>query len=195
MRVCILGSPRSGTTTLFRYISESLRLEGFNEPYNRRMDKKFGERNITENDLWKKDNVVIKHLFEQLNKEQMFRLEHSFDKVLIIYRKNLTESIESWIHGYWTDNWDKPYKYKEKNYSFPGKERLKKNITNIRLAEIEIAKSLPYETFFYEDLYFKQECKDRLKDFLNITTDKFDYFLLSSNKLRKYKDDIKLTLL
>ena len=89
MRVCILGSPRSGTTSLYKYLTNSLELEGLNEPYNKRMDQRFGKRNLTEYDIWERDNLVVKHLSMQLDRNQIPLLEEHFDKIVLIYREDV----------------------------------------------------------------------------------------------------------
>jgi len=70
MRICILGSPRSGTTTLLDYISESLELKKYNEPYLEINFEKWDEINITEDNIWEDNNTVVKHQIFQLTKEQ-----------------------------------------------------------------------------------------------------------------------------
>jgi len=189
MRVCILGSPRSGTTSLYKYLTNSLELEGLNEPYNKRMDQRFGKRNLTEYDIWERDNLVVKHLSMQLDRNQISLLEDHFDKIVLIYREDVKSASESWLCGNYSGNWDKKYNYNDIIYRYDEEEAkfLLETDMKERYKDIEFYKTLPFFTVTYENLFYSDKDKIRLKEYFNITDNKFDFYFDIKNKLRQEK--------
>ena len=179
MRICILGSPRSGTTSLLNYISESLNIFKLNEPYN-------SDFPITEQSTWPKDNMAVKHLMHQLSNKQKLDLHKHFDKVVCIYRKDLKASSESWLTGYYTGNWSLPYTYAETKAIENSKLNIysKEFIKQKRKQEIKEINQLKYFTITYEDLFYSDKDKKRLNKYLNIKSPLLEY-LDTSKRLRK----------
>lgn len=191
MRICIVGTSRSGTTSLLNYICHSLSLDGITEPFNNSL----GERNITEYDIWKKPNTVVKHLIEQVPKDKLNILNNYYDKVILIFREDSKAAAQSWLAAEASLSWDRHYNYEsiisnlneEKVY-----RKLKEDITK-RERLVALIKSLNYFTTTYEDLFLSGRDVKKIKDFLSITSVKYDYLLDSSRKLRK-DNPIKKTL-
>ena len=185
MRICILGSARSGTTTLLDYISESLELKRLNEPYQTLIDEQWGERNITENEIWKDKNTVVKHLVNQLSHEQKVTLPRYFDKIVCIYRKDLEQSAESFLAAYHSNNWNRPYTYSssEAIKKTSQNTHVKKWVIEYRKKEIKEFKELEYFTVTYEDLFYSDKDKVRLNEYLGITNPCYNILNLK-NKLR-----------
>lgn len=185
MRICILGSPRSGTTSLMEYISDSLKINRVNEPYNSIIDTRWGKRDITEDSIWRDKNTVVKHLIFQLTLEQKKTLKDYFDKVVCIYRKDLKSSSESWLAGYHSDNWNRPYTYKDSKAFKSTKKnaQIKNNIIEHRIKEIQEIKELGYFTVTYEDLFYSDKDKIKLNKYLGITNPSL-HILDPVNKLR-----------
>jgi hypothetical protein len=178
MRVCILGSPRSGTTSLLNYISESLNISKLNEPYN-------SDLPITEQSTWLKDNMAVKHLMHQLSNKQKLNLHKHFDKVVCIYRNDLEQSAESFLAGYRSNNWNRPYTYSssEAIKKTSQNAHVKKWVIGYRKKEIKEFKELKYFTVTYEDLYYSDKDKVRLNEYLGITNPCYNILDLK-NKLR-----------
>jgi hypothetical protein len=185
MRICILGSPRSGTTSLMEYISDSLKLNRYNEPYSYSSGTQLRKNNVTEDNIWRDKNTVVKHLMFQLSTEQKKTLRDSFDKVVCIYRKDLKSSSESWLAGYYSDNWERPYNYKDTKAYRPTKinTESKNFIIQQRIKEIKEIKELGYFTVTYEDLFYSDKDKLKLNNYLGITNPSLD-ILDPINKLR-----------
>jgi len=198
MRICILGSPRSGTTSLMEYISDSLKINRVNEPYNSIIDTRWGKRDITEDSIWRDKNTVVKHLIFQLTSEQKKNLKDHFDKVVCIYRKDLKSSSESWLAGYHSDNWNRPYTYKDSKAFETTKKnaQIKNNIIEHRIKEIQEIEELGYFTVTYEDLFYSDKDKIKLNNYLGITNPSI-HILDPVNKLRldSIKAPINKTLL
>lgn len=186
MRICILGSPRSGTTSLMEYISDSLKIKRINEPYNDTIDTRWGKRNITEDNIWKDENTLVKHLIFQLNSEQKKTLRNYFDKIVCIYRRDLKSSSESWLAGYHSNNWNKPYSYKDSEAIKPTKKnaQIKNIIIEHRIKEIHEMKELGYFTVTYEDIFYSDKGKVKLNKYLGITNPSL-HILDPVNRLRK----------
>jgi len=189
MRICILGSPRSGTTTLLDYISESLELKKYNEPYLEINFEKWDEINITEDNIWEDNNTVVKHQIFQLTKEQKETLPRYFDKIVCIYRKDLEQSSESWLAAYHSNNWNKPYTYlsNEAKNKTNSNSRVKKWVIEHRTKEIQEMKESGYFTVTYEDLFYSNKDKIRLNEYLSITNPCYDILDLKN----KYRIDPK----
>ena len=82
MRICILGSPRSGTTSLMEYISDSLKIKRINEPYNDTIDTRWGKINITKGTISKADNTLVKHLIFQLHSKKKKPFRNYFNTIV-----------------------------------------------------------------------------------------------------------------
>lgn len=87
MRILIIGTPRSGTTTLMNAIAYGLNYRPLNEPFNPRLEHNEYSEEMT--------NIVLKTLSHHLTFEGLDRLSKTFDKIILLSRKNRIEVWES----------------------------------------------------------------------------------------------------
>lgn len=195
MRVCIVGTSRSGTTSLMNYVSYSLNLNCIVEPYNEGIYTINKPKDADEYKNWEQPNTVVKHLITQVPKDKLYNLEDYFDKVIVIHRVNLLEAAESWVVAENTKSWDRHYHY-ESSISKTDPLILKDLVLEEVKRRVWLAyriKKLNYFTTTYEDLYTYGIDFNRVKEYLNIETTEYDYLLDGSRRLRKNKP-IKKTL-
>ena len=195
MRICILGTSRSGTTSLMNYVSYSLKLSCIVEPYNEGKYAKNGPKQADEYKNWEKPDTVVKHLFSQVPKNKLYKLDKYFDKVIVIHRVNLLEAAESWIAANVSNSWDRHYHY-ETSISKLDPHTIQHEVIEEVKRRAWMAlklKKLNYFTTTYEDLFIYGKDFNRVKEYLEIKTTEYDYLLDGSRKLRK-DNPIKKTL-
>lgn len=158
MKILIIGSARSGTTTLLNAFVKVLGLKKFGEPWNKglRGDK------ILPWPFTFPTNCVVKTLIEHkpdtfIGTYEEFYLEliKQFDKVIILSRKDKKEALISWTYAfeYNRDNhtaWHKPYTPDISNLDL---NKYLADINNIYALLNSISKTVDIETTWYEDLY------------------------------------------
>jgi len=62
MRILIYALPRTDSNNLTHYIANSLHYKEIIEPYN---EQRFWDKDLTEFDIWERDNVVVKMIIGQ----------------------------------------------------------------------------------------------------------------------------------
>jgi hypothetical protein len=91
MKILIIGTARSGTTTLTNAIAHALNLKEIIEPFNPNVSYVY-------NPIQK--NIVLKTLISQHNTlEELVDLSNSFDKTILISRRDRVASWESECNG------------------------------------------------------------------------------------------------
>jgi hypothetical protein len=187
MRVCILGTSRSGTTSLMKYAYLSLNLLPIVEPYNKSSYRKHSPQKRNEYMIWEQPKVLVKHLISQVPKDKLYKLQDYHDKVVLIHRVNIYEASESWVAAVMTQRWDKDYNYESSLSSKDQKEvqaMLKKEIQRRKWLADRV-KELNYFTTTYEDIFINGKDRERLKKYLEISDDTYSYLLNSDRRLRK----------
>lgn len=177
MRILVYALPRTGSNNLTRYIANSLYYKEIIEPYHH--DRKW-DWQLTEADIWERDNVVVKMIIGQGG--YLFEdLKPKFDKVVILYRENLKEQAESYVHAANSDDWHIPYVYD------PSKVTEEEYIEAYEAfqSRIDDLKSIDEFTVKYEDLYIAGIGKDELDQHLGITNKKYRFMLDGKNKYRR----------
>jgi hypothetical protein len=87
MNILIIGTPRSGTTSLANAIGHSLSLKILIEPFHPKgFNKPYSPLN---------KNVVLKTLIQHQTFDDLKELSHNFDKVILLSRKNREDIWES----------------------------------------------------------------------------------------------------
>ena len=187
MRVCIIGTSRSGTTSLMKYVHLSLNLLPLIEPYNKSSHRKHSPLDRNEYMIWEQPKVLVKHLITQVPEDKLYNLDKYFDKVILIHRVNLIEAAESWVAAVMTQRWDKDYNY-ETSLSSKDQDEVKEMLTNEIQRRKWLAKKvkeLNYFTTTYEDIFIHGSDRKRLKEYLEITDDSYAYLLNNDRRLRK----------
>jgi hypothetical protein len=187
MRILIYALPRTGSNNLTHYIANSLHYREIIEPYN---EERFWDKDLTESDIWKKDNVVVKMMFGQggyWHKD----LKDKFDKIVVLYRENTKEQAESYAHATKSTDWHARYTYNPANISEEEYLEAYKSFDD-RMRKIN---RLNEFTVKYEDLYISGTDRDRLDEYVGITNKSFRFILDSSNRYRRNDMEEKRTLI
>lgn len=180
MKLLIVGTPRSGTTSLIRGIGN----QGFfkyGEPFNPVRKGFTGNYNDILNDLNTTKNIVVKCLCEQIPIDTKYypidpidfyrQFAKKFDRVILLDRSDMWKHKQSmvfliWrlvnkksVHSRWT--WDEiPNKFKKEEYpALKWEERLLKQKKDL----IKLSDYIDIPIIYYENLY----SKDRVRS-LNI---------------------------
>lgn len=187
MRILIYSLPRTGSNNLTHYIANSFHYREIIEPYN---EFRFWDKDITESDIWKRDNVVVKMIIGQ-GGYWYEDIKDKFDKTVILFRENLKEQAESYAHASKSVDWHAPYTFTSTSIS---EEEYKKAYTKLE-NRIDELKSIDAFKVSYEDLYISGIDKNRLDEYLGITNKSFRFLLDSKNKYRRDLTEVKKTLI
>lgn len=151
MKVLIIATRRSGSTSFGKALSKCLNIPFICEPFNTTFDS----------GITKKDSYVVKTMIEQKPVEFYIDYAKKFDKVFLITRKNINRVYESLYYQlYMRDNgtkdgfWHAKYLLPEfdgENLDY--KKELYTDIVNHNtlLGQFARLKKIPY--IYYEDLY------------------------------------------
>lgn len=184
MNFLIISSPRCGSTSLQKSISNSYNSKLINEPYS--------SWGIKHNN-YKLDNVVVKTMFHQIDNERVIlenlslsyfdkcydfycNLIPKFDNVILLGRENIKEHAESLINLYnGSSASNVKYEYKFNIDLNPTLEQL--SLENRYIKKLSDNFNIPIDT--YESIYYG--------DGLQNKKIKLDYNILDTkNKLRQF---------
>lgn len=188
MRILLLCEPRSGSTNLAKWFSLYPEFTVFQEPLN---PLGTDYKKITPVSEWKYDtkHLVVKEIYTP-NKKLQELIEFS-DKIILLYRENETEQLESWMVASETNQWSVEWmkdrvqisnENLKKDYFLSLKTGFKENYLNKK----------EYFKISYEELYY-QNGIERILEHLNIEcleNSNFPY----GKKYRIEKADIKRLL-
>lgn len=161
MIITIIAEPRSGSTNLANWFLNKKEFTILYEPItNPNME---WYQNGTSPKFWKYDtsNIIIKETYyPDIDFSELIQIS---DKVIILYRENEKEQIESWLNANKTKNWDKEWVFKEElikelDYSFfiQIKNRIKKEYLDKNYFKIS-----------YEELYYNNGFQ-KVVDYINL---------------------------
>ena len=182
MRILIYALPRTGSNNLTHYIANSFHYREFIEPYH---EERFWDTDLTEFDIWERDNVVVKMMFGQ-GGYWYNNIKDKFDKVIILYRENTKEQAESYAYATKGKDWHSPYIYEPSKVTEEEYQETYKMFS--RKKEIDALEGFKIS---YENLYTTGIDKDRLDQYLGITTKSFRFLLDNKNKYRKSNMEVK----
>jgi hypothetical protein len=196
MKILIIATPRSGSTTLTNSIAVVLGYDKYHEPFNY-SHPYLANRTIP--DQYPED-VVIKTLFHQLPLDSdnpfLFYKDEilKYDKVIILARQDLKASYESFNHNLVHNEngpWHLPYMYKETDFNL----NLYKDYLKWTSDIIEFSRISNIEMTWYEDLYFG----DRKKNIQTINNWNIDIsaeqLITTLKNRKKYRINNKETLI
>jgi hypothetical protein len=191
MKICILATGRCGSTSLYSCIKEHLNVEYtfLEEPFDRYKTTKKG---LTID--FNTPNVLIKTLIGQIpnEKDGMMVYEwifQTFDKVILLDRKNKIEQVESF--AFHTTNNIKDRHNRKRVYYFNSisDEVMDKWELDINIASeflTTLSKENNKKIYYYEDLFVNKDqlIIDEIFKYLNLTPIKesIDRWIISDNK-------------
>jgi len=162
MRILIISLPRTGSSTLTNKYRLNYNLKAIEEPFSEPNDGKYSIEDISKN------NLIVKTIIGQIpkneNNEIIFWYNQSltFDKVILLSRKDLKACIESTSYLYY--NAIRGFEYNE-SYEWhltPNHEVISKYIYKCESDLNKLSKLLNIDIIYYEDIY-DLNSKDRLR--------------------------------
>jgi hypothetical protein len=189
MVITIIAEPRSGSTNLADYFKSNKDFTILQEPLNK-YGKSYQKNNPINKWTYNTKHLLIKEIYDP-NKNLKELIQFS-DKIIILYRENKNEQLESWLVAKVTNNWRG--KWVNSKIHIPNKE-LKIQFFNKMVNEFEIEYRLNNNMFkiSYEELYYKNGF-EKIVNYLNIDSVKnidFPY----GQKYRLDKIEINKTLI
>lgn len=185
MVITILAEPRSGSTNLTNWFYFNKNFTTLFEPLNP-ISKWFQNGKEPKDYKYKTKHLCLKEVYYP-HKEWDSLLSIS-DKVIVLYRENGQEQLESFLSALTTNNWDKSYVYKIENNNFINekKEYFKTLKSEFKQKYVDTSE---YFKISYEELYYNDGFQ-KIVDYLNlecVTNENFPY----GQKYRINIDDLK----
>jgi hypothetical protein len=180
MRILIIALGRSGGYQLNIWLSLELGYKMIHEP------------NIT-NESTEGDNIVVKHLITDIEKENDIDYKN-WDKIIGLIREDVRECAISQTVAIQKDQWRVGYEVSD--------EWIKENeITiqhyegwvNDKIQAINQIKEISLMVT-YEGIYYTKEDIKKIKDYIGISNTKYEHILDNTNRLRN-KSKLKRKLL
>ena len=167
MIITILAEPRSGSTNLALWFKFQKNFTVFIEPLNPDMRAYDEYKNGVSPKLWEYNtsNLLVKEICNS-NTTDMPELLEMSDKIVLLYRKNKFQQMESWLNATTSGKWYE--KWKPNNLIINNKENKIKYFNNMK--ESFKTDYLDNDSFFkisYEELYNGDGFK-RFLNYLNI---------------------------
>lgn len=188
MKIAILTSARSGSTSLFHFIEETLSVKKYlcvSEPFNAYWRNPAGLKTYDIDFFENKSDVFIKTFVSELQRPKSFLNDEDgywqwffnyFDRVVILDRRDKdlqSESLTYHMKKKDLSSWQKKQYYDLSNIEKEEFENSKTILINDSNKMHELSK-LGYPVFYFEDLFIK---KDK-----NIAADLFEYLNLELNE-------------
>lgn len=196
MKICIYAQGRSGSTSLYKLISNHFGDEyiKYDEPFNIFSNKKLGLDDIHITDILSNTNIIIKTLhyntINGLNEKEMpdFLFKH-FDKIIFLIREDTISQSESYLYRTNSNayNWHTPEKYDLSIIS--EKELIEKNKEYINSNNflISYCNEIEFPIYTYEDIFVKKNINsiNQIFDYLGISLEHDLYSEWVLNPLKK----------
>jgi hypothetical protein len=163
MVITILAEPRTGSTNLANWFNSNNDFTILQEPLNK-YGKSYKKNKPINTWSYNTPHLLIKEIYDP-NKNLKELIEFS-DKIIILYRKNKKEQLESWLVAMVTNNWG--VKWVNRKINIPDKE-LKIEIFNkmVNGFEKEYRSCDNMFKISYEELYYYNGF-EKIVNYLNI---------------------------
>jgi len=150
MIVTILSEPRSGSTNLTNWFYFNKKFTTLFEPLNPSSEW-FQNETEPKDYKYNTKHLCIKEVYYP-HKEWKSLISVS-DKIIVLYRENAQEQLESFLNSVKTNNWANPYVYKSESNSFLDEKTNYFNTLKLEFREKYINNS--FFTISYEELYYE----------------------------------------
>ena len=184
MIITILAEPRSGSTNLANWFYFNKKFTTLFEPITSSDKEWFKNGASPKSWEYNTEHLLIKETYYP--RVDFSELLSVSDKIIILYRENATEQIESWLNANKTNNWDRKWVFKEELI----KDADTAYFNEIKMGMKDNYLDKDYFNISYEELYYNSGFK-RILDYLNISEledKRFPY----GQRLRKNKEIKKL---
>jgi len=182
MKILIIATPRSGSTSLIRGLGKILSLERIPEPFNRHSQRcKTYPYPIRENSVLKS---IVDQVPKEYNGAEYFfkHFSKEFDNVIILGRRSFWDQYNSFISAVDSDIWHRRYIKVE----HPFEKEHYESLTRLRQLLDECSEKLNIPITWYEDLYSgDKELIKKITDPWNLEFD-FDKLYSWINPAKKY---------
>jgi uncharacterized protein YrzB (UPF0473 family) len=162
MVITILAEPRSGSTNLTNWFYFNKNFTTLFEPAN--PVSKWYQNEITPKDYkYNTKHLCIKEIYyPDINWDSLLTIS---DKIIVLYRENGKEQLESFLNSIKTNNWHLPYVYKTSENSIT-----KEKTEYFKILKSEFKEKYVNKDFFkisYEELYYNNGFQ-KILDYLNM---------------------------
>lgn len=212
MKILILGTPRSGSTSLVKFIGSHISLSHYKmmiEPFNETLypNKEYDKDRGSILYLNKFDNILVKSLFLLGHEEyptksfdniyEYLKWCYSFfDKVIILDRKDKIAQSESFVINETANrerglSWHTPKVYDLTKIETSYIETMINRYTESSKILYDISQNEGYPIFYYEDIFLNQDIKilKNLLDYLEMEINMNAYENYISSPYRKVRID------
>lgn len=160
MIITLLCEPRSGSTNLANWFRANKDFTVLNEPITNNHPE-LSKKGIPPSEwTYETKYLLVKEILgDWENPQELLSIS---DKIIVLYRENEEEQIESWLHARATGNWTKQWDYQKIE------DQVEANL--FREVKKEFRDKYLSENYFYvsyEELYY-QNGFQRVVDYLNI---------------------------
>jgi len=172
MFITLLTEPRAGSTNFANWFFglDFIVLYTPSDP----LSKWYQNGVLPKEYIYKTKNILVKEdFYPEKNFDELIKIS---DKVILLYRENEVEQIESWVEAKRTGNFDQPYRYKNII-----NDKYISNSNYFKLLKSEFYdRYLKTDEFFkisYEELYYNNGI-DRVINYLGL--EKYNKFPIGS---------------
>lgn len=204
MKICILSTGRSGSTSLFNVIKAHLDDSYYSiaEPFNENFNRVVSVAKDQYNYIQKFDNSLIKTIVFQQPSEIELEVFHNwlfnyFDKVILLDRRDKKLQSESFAYHLYTKQVDWHLikkRYKISNIPKEYMDEIDKRVEDSTIMINEISKVYNQKIYYYEDIFVKHDLNTikEIFDKINIVInyDLLNKWIISDDK--KVRIDEKL---
>lgn len=180
MVITILAEPRSGSTNLGKWFKLNKEFTVLLEPYNR---DAFDYKKDSPIHDWEytTEHLLIKEIYWP-GKDLRELIEFS-DKIIVLYRENKEEQLESWLAAHYTNNWTGEWYTNQVIHSRNNKADYFYNLTSGFASNYILNEN--YFKISYEELYYNNGLQ-KVIDYLNLDCIKNENFPYG----KKYRVDL-----
>jgi len=200
MKIIVMCLPRTGSTSLRRYIqSVNVDYNVYNEPFNPQIEQRLTWPIFSYKDIIHYDNLFIKSMswhipkdLKHLSIEEFYeKLLKDFDKVVFLNRLNIDDLCISLATAQLSNNWHKPY---GKNIVSIDAEYLHNTISYIldkKEQMLQLSNTFNIPIYHYETLYSNKEImKNFIENTIGLNFNDVEYDLYLNNE-KKYIVQVK----
>ena len=196
MKICIYAQGRSGSTSLYKLISNHFDNEysKYDEPFNSFSNKKLGLNDVHIADILNNSNIIIKTLhyntIDGLDEKEMpdFLFKH-FDKIIFLIREDTISQSESYLYRTNSNayNWHTPEKYDLSIISENSLNEKNKDYADSNQFLISYCNQIGFPIYTYEDIFIKKNINpiNQIFNYLGIELDYSLYNEWVLNPLKK----------
>lgn len=180
MKILLICEPRSGSTNLANWFYFNKNFTTLFEPIDPKSKWYQKELNVFK---YNTKHLCIKEVYYP--HFDYTELLNTFDKIIVLYREDYQQQLESFLNSITTNNWDNQYVYKEVS-----NELIEEKSKYFKQLKTEFSNKFVNENYFtisYEELYYNNGFQ-KIVDYLAIEEVKNENFPYGK-RYRIFKND------